>query len=137
MGAPYYGAYMATMALAGADKFAPLDDGKTPYAAYAIYKGNTVVRVLLYNSNYYASGTRSSETFTLTGLTQSSITAKRLTAPKTTSRQDQGEPPSLGGQQFTDGTCVLQGSESIETATVSSGSATFTISASQALLVYL
>ncbi len=37
MGAPYYGAYFATMALAGADQIAPLDDQTAAYAAYAIY----------------------------------------------------------------------------------------------------
>ena len=74
MGAPYYGAYFATMALAGADNIAPLDDGTTSYAVYAIYKGGKPIRALLYNSDYYTSGTRPSQTFTLTGLSSASVT---------------------------------------------------------------
>jgi hypothetical protein len=81
MGSPYYGAYFATMALANADQIAPLDAQDTAYAAYAIYKSGAPVRALLYNSDYYISGTRSSQTYTLSGLSSSSVTAKRLTAP--------------------------------------------------------
>lgn len=137
MGAPYYGAYFATMALANADQIAPLDDQTTPYAAYAIYQDGAPSRVLLYNSDYYTSGTRPSQTFTLNGLTSSSVTAKRLTAPDSTSRVDQGQVPTVAGRTFANETCVIQGDEVIETSTVSSGSATFTLSASEALLVYL
>ncbi|KAE8140444.1 hypothetical protein BDV38DRAFT_290173 [Aspergillus pseudotamarii] len=137
MGAPYYGAYFATMALANADQIAPLDDQTTPYAAYAIYQDGAPSRVLLYNSDYYTNGTRPSQTFTLNGLTSSSVTAKRLTAPDSTSRVDQGQVPTVAGRTFANETCVIQGDEVIETSTVSSGSATFTLSASEALLVYL
>ncbi|KAE8372411.1 hypothetical protein BDV26DRAFT_100337 [Aspergillus bertholletiae] len=137
MGAPYYGAYFATMALANADQIAPLDDQKTSYAAYAIYKDGAPSRILLYNSDYYTSGTRPSQTFTLSGLTSSSVTAKRLTASYSTSRVDRGQVPTVAGRTFANGTCVIQGEEVIETSAVSSGSATFTLSASEALLVYL
>ncbi|KAJ5368295.1 uncharacterized protein N7496_008055 [Penicillium cataractarum] len=137
MGAPYYGAYFATMALANADQIAPLDSQTTAYAAYAIYKSGAPVRVLLYNSDYYTSGTRSSQTFVLSGLSASSVTAKRLTAPYATSRVDQGGNPTVAGQTFVNGTCAIQGTQSVETATVSSGKATFTVAASEALLVYL
>ncbi|KAB8218925.1 hypothetical protein BDV33DRAFT_192400 [Aspergillus novoparasiticus] len=137
MGAPYYGAYFATMALANADQIAPLDDQTTPYAAYAIYQDGAPSRILLYNSEYYTNGTRPSQTFTLSGLTSSSVSAKRLTAPYSTSRVDQGQVPTVAGRAFANKTCVIQGDEVIETSTVSSGSATFTLSASEALLVYL
>ncbi|KNG88144.1 hypothetical protein ANOM_003351 [Aspergillus nomiae NRRL 13137] len=137
MGAPYYGAYFATMALANADQIAPLDDQTTPYAAYAIYQDGAPSRILLYNSDYYTNGTRPSQSFTLNGLTSSSVTAKRLTAPYSTSRVDQGQVPTVAGQTFANGTCVIQGDEVIETNTVSSGSATFTVGASEALLIYL
>ncbi|KAE8336550.1 hypothetical protein BDV24DRAFT_178432 [Aspergillus arachidicola] len=137
MGAPYYGAYFATMALANADQIAPLDDQTTPYAAYAIYQDGAPSRILLYNSEYYTNGTRPSQTFTLSGLTSSSVSAKRLTAPYSTSRVDQGQVPTVAGRAFANETCVIQGDEVIETSTVSSGSATFTLSASEALLVYL
>lgn len=137
MGAPYYGAYFATMALAGADQIAPLDSQTTSYAAYAIYKSGAPVKVLLYNSDYYTSGTRTSQTFVLSGLSSASVTAKRLTAPYATSRVDRGQNPTVAGQTFANGTCVIQGTQSVETATVSSGKATFTVAASEALLVYL
>jgi hypothetical protein len=137
MGSPYYGAYFATMALANADQIAPLDDQTTSYAAYAIYKDGAPVKVLLYNSDYYTSGTRPSQTFTLGGLSSSSVTAKRLTAPYSTSRVDRGQDPTVAGQKFGNGTCTIQGTEVIETGTVSSGQVTFTLAASEALLVYL
>ncbi|BCS19486.1 glycosyl hydrolase family 79 C-terminal domain-containing protein [Aspergillus puulaauensis] len=136
-GAPYYGAYFATMALANADKIAPLDDQSTAYAAYAIYENDSPVRVLLYNSDYYTTGTRPSETFTLSGLTSSTVTAKRLTAAYSTSRVDEGESPTVAGQAFGNGDCTVQGTESVETVTVSGGEVTFTLGASEALLVYL
>ncbi|KAJ5420584.1 hypothetical protein N7465_003103 [Penicillium sp. CMV-2018d] len=139
IGSPYYGAYFATMALANADQIAPLDSQDTAYAAYAIYKAGVPIRVLLYNSDYYisASGTRSSQIYTLSGLSSPSVTAKRLTAPYATSRVDRGENPTVGGQTFANGTCTIQGTESVETVTVSGGKATFTVAASEALLVYL
>ncbi|KGO36823.1 Acetolactate synthase, large subunit, biosynthetic [Penicillium expansum] len=139
IGSPYYGAYFATMALANADHIAPLDSQDTAYAAYAIYKAGIPVRVLLYNSDYYisTSGTRSSQTYTLSGLSSPSVTAKRLTAPYATSRVDQGQNPTVAGQTFVNGTCTIQGTESVETVTVSGGKASFTVTASEALLVYL
>ncbi|CDM30448.1 CAZyme family GH79 [Penicillium roqueforti] len=139
IGSPYYGAYFASMALANADQIAPLDSQDTAYAAYALYKASVPVRVLLYNSDYYisTSGTRSSQIYTLSGLFSSGVTAKRLTAPYATSRVDQGQNPTVAGQTFANGTCIIQGIESIETVTVSGGKATFTVAASEALLVYL
>ena len=125
------------MTLANADKIAPLDDQSTAYAAYAIYENDSPVRVLLYNSDYYTTGTRPSETFTLSGLTSATVTAKRLTAAYSTSRVDQGESPTVAGLTFGNGDCTVQGTESAETATVSGGEATFTVGASEALLVYL
>ncbi|KAL4965464.1 uncharacterized protein BDV14DRAFT_208713 [Aspergillus stella-maris] len=134
-GAPYYGAYFATLALANADYIAPLDDQSTAYAAYAIYEGGVPVKVLLYNSDYYTSGTRGSQTYTLTGLSSSSVTARRLTAAYSTSRVDEGETPTVAGQTFGNGDCTVQGDELIETLSVTGGEATLTVSASEALLV--
>jgi hypothetical protein len=125
------------MALAGADQIAPLDDQTTAYAAYAICESGSPVKVLLYNAEYYASGTRPEETFTLTGLSGSSVSAKRLTAAYATSRVDYGENPTVAGQTFANGTCTIQGTAVEETTTVSAGEATFTVGASEALLVYL
>ncbi|KAM0334424.1 hypothetical protein ACHAQA_001450 [Verticillium albo-atrum] len=137
VGAPYYGAMMATMALAGADRVAPLDDRTTRYGAYAIYKNGAPIRALLYNSDYFTSGTRSTQTFTLTGLSSAKVTAKRLTAAFSTSRVDQGQSPTVAGQTFAGGSCNVQGTAVSESVTVSGGQATFTVGASEALLVYL
>ena len=137
MGAPYYGAYFATLALSGASQIAPLDNGDTAFAAYAIYSGNEPVKVLLYNSDYYASGTRSTQSFILEGLTSNIVTTKRLSATSAMSRQDEGQNPSLGGQTFVNGTCKIQGTPVNETVSVTGGKVTFTVAASEALLVYL
>lgn len=137
MGAPYFGAYFATMALAGADRVAPLDGQTDGYAAYAIYKNNVPVRVLLFNSDYFTSGSRPQQTYTLGGLSSTKVTAKRLTAPYSTSRIDQGAVVTVGGQSFGDGTCKLQGTATTETVSVTGNKATFTLGASEALLVYL
>ncbi|CAG9997128.1 unnamed protein product [Clonostachys byssicola] len=137
MGAPYYGAYFATLALAGADNIAPLDDQTTPYAAYVIYKAGRPAKVLLYNSDYYVTGVRSQQSFRLTGLSASTVTAKRLTAPSSTSRVDRGANPSIAGQTFENGSCVIKGQSQDEIVTVVAGIATFTVEASEALLVYL
>ncbi|CAK3924095.1 glycoside hydrolase family 79 [Lecanosticta acicola] len=136
IGAPYYGAYFATLALAGADQIAPLDTFSTTYGAWAIYSGGKITKVLLYNSDYYASGTRSTQTFTLSGLSGASVRATRLTAPFSTSQQDQGQNPTVGGQTFQNGTCEIQGTAVQETGTVKEGQVTFTLAASEALLVY-
>ncbi|MDF2434785.1 MAG: hypothetical protein JWP44_4416, partial [Mucilaginibacter sp.] len=109
------------------------------YACYASFDyTGAPLRVLLYNSDYYAgNGTRSSTSFTLTGLTSDSVKAKRLTAASALSRPDQGGNPSFGGQYFNNGTCTVGGTETYETAAVSCGHATFTLKATEALLVYL
>lgn len=138
MGAPYYGAYFATLALADASQVAQIDDRTTNYGAYAIYSGTTVKKVLLYNSDYFSgTGNRSVQTFTLNGLSGTQVTAKRLTAASAESRQDRGQNPTVGGQTFANGTCVIQGPEVIEPQAVVGGSASFDLQASEALLVYL
>lgn len=135
---PYYGAYFAALALAHADQIAPLDNASTPYAAYAIYSESNPVKVLLYNSDYYASGTRTNHTFIFTGLHSKAVAAKRLTAPYATSRQDEGENPTIGGQSFGNLTCGLQGEETWEKImVVEGGEARFVVGASEALLIYL
>ncbi|KAJ0414830.1 hypothetical protein BJY00DRAFT_320701 [Aspergillus carlsbadensis] len=132
-GAPYYGAYFATLALANADQIAPLDDQTSSIAAYAIYQDGEPVRALLYNSEYYTSGTRPAESYTLTGLSSASVTAKRLTAAYSTSRVDRGESPSVAGLTFGNGDCAVEGVEVVETVDVVGGEATFTVAASEAL----
>lgn len=139
MGAPYYGATAAVALLAGASHLTALDTGDTMYAAYIAFdSAGAPLRALLYNSDYYdGSGTRSSTQFTLTGLGSGSVQAKRLTAASALSRVDQGSNPSFGGQYFNNVTCTIGGTETYETTAVSGGQATFTVGATEALLVYL
>ncbi|KAK3951086.1 hypothetical protein QBC32DRAFT_371423 [Pseudoneurospora amorphoporcata] len=128
-----------THLLAGASHLTVLDSGSTNYAAYATFDSKGLpLRVLLYISDYYAgSGTRTTQSFTLTGLTSATVRAKRLTAASATSRVDQGSPPSFGGQQFGNGSCAISGTETFETTFVSGGQASFSVKATEALLVYL
>ncbi|KAK3490050.1 hypothetical protein B0T13DRAFT_514543 [Neurospora crassa] len=139
MGAPYYGAYAAVALMAGASHLTALDSGSTSYAAYATFDSRGLpMRVILYNSDYFAgSGTRTTQSFTLTGLTSSTVRAKRLTAASATTRVDRGSPPSFGGQQFDNGSCAMSGTETFETTPVSGGQATFSVKATEALLLYL
>jgi hypothetical protein len=140
MGAPYYGAYIATALMAGATHLAALDTGSGAYGAYAAFGSDGApMRLLLYNSDYFSgSGARSSQSFVLKGLQVSGAAkAKRLTAPSAMARVDRGDAMTFGGQSFGDGTCTITGTETFETADVSDGSATFTLKASEALLVYL
>lgn len=139
MGAPYYGAYAAAALMAGGSYISALDSGSTAFAVYIVYNSNkTPIKALLYNSNYFDStGSRSSESFLLTGLTGSIVQAKRLTATSALSRVDQGQNPSFGGQYFQNVTCSVGGTETFESTSVSGGQATFSVKASEALLVYL
>jgi hypothetical protein len=139
MGSPYYGAYAATAAMAGGAYISALDAGTTNYAVYVIYDSSKKpLRALLYNSDYYAgTGTRGTESFVLTGLTATTVKAKRLTAASALSRVDQGSNPTFGGQMFANVTCVIGGTETYESTAVSGGQATFSVKASEALLVYL
>lgn len=139
MGAPYYGAYAATALLAKASFLTALDDGTTNYAAYVSFDSKGApLRVLLYNSDYFSgSGSRSSQSFELGGLTGSAVNAKRLTAESAMSRIDQNGLVSFGGQTFTNGDCTMAGAEAVEPLTVTNGKTTVTLKASEALLVYL
>ncbi|KAI5865244.1 glycoside hydrolase family 79 protein [Durotheca rogersii] len=138
MGAPYYGAYAATALLAKAAYLTALDDGSTNYAAYVSFGADgSLLRALLYNSDYFdGSGSRSSQSFELRGLTGTTLKAKRLTADSATSRVDRGGVVSFGGQTFTDGNCKISGTEETESLSISDGRTTVTLKASEALLVY-
>ena len=140
MGAPYYGATAAVAFLAGARHVAALDTGDTKYAAYASFGGDgRPLRVLLFNSEYYTGGSRTVQRFTLTGLGVgfAEVRAKRLTAASSLARADKGDEISFGGQRWTDGTCVVAGAETFETAKVENGQAVFDAKAAEALVVYL
>ncbi|TGO82663.1 hypothetical protein BPOR_0782g00010 [Botrytis porri] len=119
---------------------ATIDSGSSNYGIYVLYNSDKApIKAVLINSDYYAgTGTRGSETFVLGGLTVGKGTkAKRLTAGSALSRVDQGSNPSFGGQIVANGTCVIGGTETFETGTVEiTGTASFTVAASEALLVY-
>lgn len=114
-----------------------MDSGDSRVAAYAIYDSSGApTRVLLYNSEYYTSGTRSSVNISLSGLPSTTVSAKRLTGDAATTTVGAGAI-TIGGQTFANGTCALQGTAEAETTTVQSGQATFTVQESEALLIYL
>lgn len=137
--ATYYGAYFVTQALAGANKVSVLDNGTTPYATYIMYNANNqAIKAVLYNSDYYTgSGKRTSQTFTLSNLPVGSgtVTAVRLTAAAATAKVEFGQNPSISGLTFSNTTCMPVGSSVNEVSTVSNSRATFTVQASEALLV--
>ncbi|KAJ5157928.1 Beta-glucuronidase [Penicillium canariense] len=59
---PYYGAYVATAAIAGGSYIAALDDGSTNHATYVIYDSTKKpLRAVLINSDYYETGTGGSQ----------------------------------------------------------------------------
>lgn len=136
MGAPYYGAYTAALTLSGASRLAQLDAGDSPYAVYTVYnEAGKPIRALLYNSEYYTTGTRDSVSVTLSGIPSSTASARRLTGNAATARVDQGGNITIAGLTFANGTCVIQGSEVVEKYAVDNGMATFNVAASEALLV--
>ncbi|KAE8445754.1 hypothetical protein EG329_012933 [Mollisiaceae sp. DMI_Dod_QoI] len=139
MGAPYYGAYVATAFMAGASAIKELDSGTNNYAGYVVYdKAGKPLRVLLINSDYYSSARRGFVTFVLTGLGEvATVKSKRLTAASANSRVDQGGNPTFGGQTFANGTCVVDGTETYESTAVSGGTGSFVVNSSEALVIYL
>ncbi|KAL2681419.1 hypothetical protein Neosp_009030 [[Neocosmospora] mangrovei] len=143
VGTPFYGAYMAVKAVAGGDHIYASDPGNTRYAQYVIYKDDAPSKVILINTDYYSgSGTRSTSTFTLTGLNVSSVKTTLMTAESSELRsyQVRNQPsrqPTIGGQYFANSNCALTGTFKTETKTVSGGKATFTLQASEALLIEL
>ena len=139
MGAPYYGAYAATEAMAGGKYISAVDAGTTSYAVYAVYdEAKKPIKLVLYNSDFYSgSGTRGSQTFALDGLTGATATGRRLTAASASTRVDTGGVVSFGGKTFAQGTWVEGGSEVVESVNVVGGKASFTVLASEAMVVYL
>ncbi|KAH6694956.1 hypothetical protein BKA61DRAFT_683416 [Leptodontidium sp. MPI-SDFR-AT-0119] len=136
---PYYGGYAATDILAGQSYISALDNGTTNYAGYIIYsKSKKPSKVVLINTDYFdGNGTRSTHDFVLSGLTTRTLSAKRLTAANALSRQDFGQAPTYGGQFFSNTGCNLCGEEVVERVSVKDGKATFTLFASEALVVSL
>ncbi len=79
--APFYGGYMATLALAGGNHVIASDAGNDSYAQYIIYKNNKPWKAVLINTEYYSgNGTRTTSRFTLSGLSSKKIKGLRMTA---------------------------------------------------------
>ncbi|KAJ1561134.1 hypothetical protein HK405_004834 [Cladochytrium tenue] len=141
--APYYGAIFTATALANATSVQQLDSGATPYAAYAIYTSTSSsaapARILLVNSDYYASGTRSSRTFSLSSLPTSvtAATGIRLTAAGANATVEAGSPPSISGLSFSNTDCKSAGQSAPESFAVTGGALTASVAASEALLLVL
>ncbi|KAI8801659.1 Phosphopantetheine attachment site-containing protein [Cladochytrium replicatum] len=136
--APYYGAYFSARVLAGASSIQALDDGKSAYASYALYDASGApFKALLYNSDVYTSGTRASRTFTLSGITASSVSALRLTGSAANSLVENGFIPSIGGLSFSNTDCSPVGVEKLESFAVTSGTVTIAVNASEMVLVFL
>ncbi|KAJ8086107.1 hypothetical protein PM082_004927 [Marasmius tenuissimus] len=141
-GAPFYGTYFLNTFL-GRDgtKISALDDGTGAVATYVVYNSSgKPIRALVYNSNYYASGTRSSTSVSFTGgvlPSSGSKTATRLTAPNATSRVDQGAAVTIGGGLTFDGNCNPVGSIAKETISISGSTLTVSVKASEALIIDL
>ncbi|KAF8584898.1 glycoside hydrolase family 79 protein [Ramaria rubella] len=140
---PYYGAAFLSEAL-GTDghSVAMLDAGTNSTAVYGIYSAAGVpIRVLIINTAYFnGTGTRTTTTVPLTGLRSgaSMLSAKRMTAPAATSTVAAGgtSPITLGGQSFT-AACMRTGTQVLESVPTASGSASLTLKASEALIVFL
>lgn len=95
---PFYGAYMAALALSGGDQLVAIDDGTTPYAGYVVYQGGLPSKIVLINTDYYSgSGDRSSTTFVVGGLSSSTVTAIRMTADNSNSTTPT-QPPTIAGK---------------------------------------
>ncbi len=139
MGAPYYGAYTATAAMAGGKFISALDSGSSSLAVYVVFDAERKpLKAVLYNSDYYSgTGTRGNSTFVLGGLKEGIVRGKRLSAASAGARSDQGSGADVtfGGQVFGAGTCVVSGEEKVESTGVVSGQASFVVQASEALVV--
>jgi hypothetical protein len=94
---------MAALALAGGDYVIASDAGDNSYAQYVVYKDAKPWKVVLINTNYYSgNGTRTTSSFTLSGLSSKRVKALRMTAASsvvTTSRDstDTSSGPTIGG----------------------------------------
>ncbi|GJE97722.1 glycoside hydrolase family 79 protein [Phanerochaete sordida] len=136
--APYYGAAFVSEFL-GSDgaTLAMLDDGTGAIAAYAVFNtAGRPVRVLVINSSYYSgTGTRATSAVVLSGLSAGTTTAqaKRMTAPSAPATSG----VTIGGSASFTGACTRSGTQAMESVAVSGGSATVSVRASEALIVFV
>ncbi|KAH9820532.1 family 79 glycoside hydrolase [Melampsora americana] len=143
IGAPYYGAYFAALALNGIDGISQLDDGKGPYGAYLLTRHSKPVRILLYNSRYRLEGSKPKVTMNvdLSGLKLSNqaFPVLRLQARSSESRSDQGDKtPNISGLQFSSKDCAkIPGPQTNETAIHKDGTLKIAVTDSEAVIVQL
>lgn len=125
--------------LASSDSIVQLDNGLTSYGTYVIYSSGKATKMLLYNSDYYTSGTRSKQQWVISNLPGAQVGSVRLTSSSATAVGSTGAAnrPNISGLGFEDGTCKPVGDEKREVSQVSCGSATFTVAATEMLLLYL
>lgn len=117
---------------------AALTSPATTIGLYAVYSSaGKPLRVLAYNSAYFASGTRPTASVALESLGSASVRVKRLTAPAATSRADQSAPPTIGAGGGFAANCVPTGTQTLESVAVSGGTASVGVGASEAVIVYL
>ncbi|KAI1859136.1 hypothetical protein JX265_010613 [Neoarthrinium moseri] len=141
--APFYGGYFAALALSGGDHIIASDNGTDSYAQYIIYKDGSPFKAVLVNTDYYSgTGDRNQTTFTLTGLSCSkTVKTLRMTAPSsdytTTADTSVAQQLTIGGRYFSNKDCAAIGEEHFEEVKTSGGKASFTVGASEALIVYL
>ncbi|KAI9162699.1 hypothetical protein HJFPF1_04290 [Paramyrothecium foliicola] len=140
---PFYGSYMAALALDNGDQVVASDEGTDSCAQYIIYRKRKPCKVLLIYTDYYSGqGERTKITFTLTGLSSPKTKGLRMTAPSsevtaTSAKNNKAQAVTIGGQAFSDTTCNLVNKRVLETARVQHGEASFVLAASEALLLYL
>ncbi|KAI0024059.1 hypothetical protein F4780DRAFT_798306 [Xylariomycetidae sp. FL0641] len=137
--APFYGGYLAALALAGGEQIVAGDAGNDSYARYVVFRDGAPARAVLVNTDYYAGvGARNTADFTLTGVGGGEVRALRFTAPASNATAGSADGAiTIGGQSFSGEDCGMMGEQQFETAGVAEGQVTFTVGASEALLVYL
>lgn len=143
IGAPYYGAYFAALALNGIDGISQLDDGQSAFGAYLLTQQSKPVRILLYNSRYRPEGSNSQITMNLDlsgfQLSSSSFQVMRLQASSAESRSDRGDQtPNIGGLQFSAKDCAkIQGVHTAETVLLKEKRLRVVVTDSEAVIVQL
>ncbi|EGF98481.1 family 79 glycoside hydrolase, partial [Melampsora larici-populina 98AG31] len=143
IGAPYYGAYFAALALRGIDGIFQLDDGTSPYGAYLLTQKSKPIRILLYNSRYRPEGSNSRVTINvdLSGfnLSSASFPVLRLQASSAESRSDRGDQtPNIGGLQFSAKNCAkIQAPRTTEIVLLQENTFRIAVMDSEAVIVQL
>ena len=116
-----------------------LDNGTSSIAVYAVYgRDGAPLRVLVYNSEYYTTGTRPSATVSLSGLSEA-VGIKRFTSNAATSLTSDANHGgiAIGTSGGFDAACDPSGTQGVESVTVQSGTVTVSIGASEAFILYL